>query len=143
MDTAQNAIDFEASELLPRAITASIVIGPMRAQARERGRAGWEMGDLTLMSLAGDDAVFGSWAGDRIKGGQQSFTTNSIAPRAVSTRTKCLKRFKNRQETSRPSCSHRKYKLDRPVAGIDAAQSAIRLIVTATSTHNNYEVQHG
>ena len=58
-----------------------------------------------------------------------TITTNSIANYAEYMPGKCSKRLENRRETSKPRCSHRKYKPNQQVAGIEPAQSATEFVV--------------
>jgi hypothetical protein len=69
-------------------------------------------------------------------------TPNSIALCAGSITAKCTKRLKNRTKTSQTAKYCEKSKRNRPLAGIETAQSAIEFVVTSSATHHASEVQH-
>jgi hypothetical protein len=62
-------------------------------------------------------------------------TPNSIALCARSITAKCTKRLKNRTKTSQTAKDRKKSKRNRPLAGIEAAQSAIEFAVTGIESH--------
>jgi hypothetical protein len=69
-------------------------------------------------------------------------TTNSIAHRADNTTAKCQKRLKNIRKATQKAQGCKKSKPNRPITGIEPAQSAIEFAVTSSATHHASEVRH-
>lgn len=70
-------------------------------------------------------------------------TSNSIALYAYSMPGKRQKRLKNKTQMSLDAKNCEESKRNRPLAGIEAAQSAIEFVVTNGHAYNACEVQYG